>query len=82
MVGIGKADLEDAILAVGDVLGGRGRGNHKRLGVVAALGGNGNRRTRGGRADEGLHAPVEQGVEGVNGLLAVGLVVLGLADKR
>ena len=44
--------------------------------------GNGDRRTRGGRTDEGLHAPVEQGVEGVDGLLTVSLVVLGLADKR
>lgn len=32
--------------------------------------------------DEGLHAPVEQGVEGVDGLLAIGLVILGLAGKR
>ncbi len=82
LVGVGEANLEDAILAVGDVLGGRGRGDHERLGVVTALGGNGNRRTRGGRADEGLHAPVEQGIEGVDGLLAVGLVILGLAGKR
>ena len=82
LVGVGEANLEDAILAVGDVLGGRGRGDHERLGVATALCGNGNRRTRGGRADEGLHAPVEQGVEGVDGLLAVGLVILGLAGKR
>ena len=82
LVGVGEANLEDAILALGNVLGGRGRGDHERLGVVTTLCGNGNRRTRGGRADEGLHAPVEQGVEGVDGLLAVSLVVLGLADKR
>ena len=82
LVGVGKANLEDAILALGDVLGRRGRGDHERLGVLAALGGNGNRCARGGRADEGLHTPVQKIIKGVDGLLAVGLIVLGLAGKR
>ena len=75
LVGVGEADLEDVVLALGNVGGGGGGGQHEGAVIVAGIG-NGDGSAGGGGADEDLHAPVHHGVVGVDGLLAVGLVVL------
>ena len=75
LVGVGEADLEDIVLARGDVGGGSGRGQHKGAVIVADIG-NRDGSAGGGGADEDLHAVVHHGVVGVNGLFAVGLIVL------
>ena len=74
--GIGEADLEDRGLVLGDVERRGRRRDHEH--VVGNLARDGDGGTGGDGADERLHAPVAQGIEGVDGLLAVGDVVLGL----
>ena len=74
--GIGEANLKDRGLILGDVeRRGRGR-DHEH--VVGNLARNSDGSTGGDRTDERLHAPVTQGIEGVDSLLAVSDVILGL----
>ena len=72
---VDEAHLEHIVLALGGTGGGSGRGQSENAvavslccGSLARLGGYG--------AEGQLHAPVLQGVVGVNGLLGVALVVL------
>jgi energy-coupling factor transporter ATP-binding protein EcfA2 len=74
--GVGEADLEDRGLVLGDIERRGGRRDHEH--VVGNLTRDGNGGTGGDGADERLHSPVAQGIEGVDGFLAVGDVVLGL----
>ena len=74
--GVGKANLENRGLVLGDVEGrSRGRDHEHIVGDLARDSDGGTSRDG---ADERLHAPVAQGIEGVDSLLAVGDVILGL----
>ena len=74
--GIGEANLEDRGLILGDVERRGRRRDHEH--IVGDLARDGDSGTSRDGADERLHAPVAQGIEGVDGLLAIGDVVLGL----
>ena len=80
LVGVGEADLEHVVLAADDV-GGGGGGGQGKYPVVVDLSGHGDGGAGGDGAHQDLHAPVHQGVVGVDGGLAVGHVVLGLELK-
>ena len=81
LVGVGEAHLEDIGLALGDVRGRSGRGDHEDLGILRCDLGHGNGSAGGGGADERLHAPVGKGIERGDGLLAVGDVIFALAHE-
>ena len=74
--GIGEANLKDRGLILGDVERRGRRRDHEH--IVGDLARDGDGGTGRDGADESLHAPVAQGVEGVDSLLAVGDVILGL----
>ena len=74
--GIGEANLKDRCLILGHVERRGRRRDHEH--IVGNLARDGDGSTGGDGADERLHAPVAQRIEGVDGLLAVGDIVLGL----
>ena len=74
--GIGEANLEDRGLVLGDVERRSRRRDHEH--IVGDLTRDGDGGTSRDGADESLHAPVAQGIEGVDSLLAVSDVILGL----
>ena len=74
--GIGEANLKDRGLVLGDVERRGRRRDHEH--VIGNLARDGDGGTSRDGADERLHAPVAQGIEGVDSLLAVGDIVLGL----
>ena len=74
--GIGEANLENRGLILGNVERRGRRRDHEH--IVGDLARDSDGGTGGDGADERLHAPVAQGIEGVDGLLAVSDVVLRL----
>ena len=80
MVGVGEADLEHVVLTGSHIHGGGGGRDHEGAVIVAGVS-HRHGSTGGGGANQNLHAPVHQGVVGVDGLFAVGLVVLALELK-
>ena len=74
--GIGEANLKDRGLILGDVERRGRRRDHEH--IVGDLARDGDGGTSRDGADESLHAPVAQGIEGVDSLLAVSDVILGL----
>ena len=77
LVGVGEAHLEHVVVALGDGGGGGGGGELEHP-VAVALGGHGGGGAGGGAPIEDLHLMVQQGVVGVDALLAVGLVILAV----
>ena len=81
LVGVGEADLEGIVLVSDEVDGGAGRGEQEGA-LVIGLGSDRDAGAGGDRSEQDLHAPVHQGVVGVDGLVAgVGFIVLRLELK-
>ena len=75
LIGVGEADLEHIVFIGGHVGRGGGGGQHEGAVIVADVG-HSDGRAGGGGANQDLQAMVHHGVVGVDGLLAITLIVL------
>ena len=75
LIGVGEADLEHIVFIGGHVGRGGGGGQHEGAVIVADVG-HSDGRAGGGGANQDLQAMVHHGVVGVDGLLAIALIVL------